>query len=141
MCIQKESCISKGNLPFLLILKEFELALDSSQAIRLQCYGVRSGTEKVLGRHTIELSKEWLKASRDRKGVKRPPRRDVAGSSDVDEARAHPEDIRKCEIAPGLTLSFSVRYVPSEQTIRRVPSRIKSGLFGVPLHLVLRYIH
>ena len=122
--------------------KEFELALDSSQAVRLQCYGVQAGMDLVLGRATIELSRTWLDQHKERKQkrTERTERTERTDRTDAAEGQTQAKlSVHKYEVAPGLWLLVSARYLPPEHTIRRVPSQIKSGLFGVPLHLVIRY--
>ena len=110
-------------------------------------------TELVLGRYSIELTRAFMQAHMEASRSSTSTSTSTTatgranrlsrfgagfggGSDEKDDSQ-----LLQYSLAPGLTLSLAVRYSPPEHTIRRTPSRVVSGLFGVPLHLILRSVH
>ncbi|XP_064612092.1 active breakpoint cluster region-related protein-like isoform X2 [Liolophura sinensis] len=86
--------------------EEFEIDLDGSQTLRILCYrrGNESEGDVLLGKSALELKTSWLE-------------------------KFHEKEISLNEYS----LMVSIRYVTAATTMKRLPSRLKTGVFGVKI--------
>ncbi|KAL5016299.1 hypothetical protein ScPMuIL_005888 [Solemya velum] len=91
---------------------DFELDLDGSQTLRILCYrvGSTSGSDVLLGRSALELSREWLKDSFCEKTIS------------MNE----------------ISLIVSIRHSSTSKTMKRTLSKHATGIFGVKLENTTR---
>ncbi|XP_033748083.1 LOW QUALITY PROTEIN: active breakpoint cluster region-related protein-like [Pecten maximus] len=89
--------------------EDFELELDGSQTLRILCYKKDGTMDELIGRSALELSNSWL-------------------SSTFKEQKISMSD---------LALTISVRHTPTSKTLKRQPSKIQGGVFGVRLKNIL----
>jgi len=85
--------------------ESFAIDLESSSTLRMICYKRTNSGDEMLGKSSLKLSKQWLKQGFQEK------------------------ELSMNEV----TLTVSIKYKTADQTIRRLPSRIESGIFGVKL--------
>ncbi|XP_021361424.1 active breakpoint cluster region-related protein-like isoform X2 [Mizuhopecten yessoensis] len=93
--------------------EDFEIELDGSQTLRILCYKKDGAMDELIGRSALELSKSWL-------------------SSTFKEQKISMND---------LTLTISVRHTPTSKTLKRMPSKIQGGVFGVRLKTIISREH
>ncbi|XP_069135362.1 active breakpoint cluster region-related protein-like [Argopecten irradians] len=93
--------------------EDFELELDGSQTLRILCYKKDGAMDELIGRSALELSSSWL-------------------SSTFKEQKISMND---------LALTISVRHTPSSKTLKRQPSKIQGGVFGVRLKTIISREH
>ncbi|XP_064619190.1 active breakpoint cluster region-related protein-like isoform X2 [Lineus longissimus] len=87
----------------------FEISLDGSQTLRVLCYKQMSESDCLLGKCALELNQNWLK-----------------------------KEFQEVTLSMGETsILLSVQHVSREQTMKRVQSRMNTGVFGVKLETVL----
>ncbi|XP_060085626.1 active breakpoint cluster region-related protein-like [Ylistrum balloti] len=89
--------------------EDFELDLDGSQTLRVLCYKKDGAMDELIGRSALELSSSWL-------------------SSNFKEQKISMND---------LALTISVRHTPTSKTLKRQPSKIQGGVFGVRLKNII----
>lgn len=93
--------------------EDFELDLDGSQTLRILCYRKDGAMDVLIGRSALELCSSWLSCS-------------------FKEQKISMNDI---------ALTISVRHTPTSKTLKRQPSKIQGGMFGVKLKSVTNREH
>ncbi|XP_037026256.1 active breakpoint cluster region-related protein isoform X2 [Bradysia coprophila] len=91
--------------------ESFIVELEGSQNVRFLLYEDHSGRQILRAKHVIQLSRKWLKESVFSMPVK---------------------------LSDSLTLSSSIRFVPGEVSLRRVPTSKPGALFGAKMQQVLK---
>lgn len=107
--------IFKIDAKFLFTGETFVVELEGSQNLRILLYE-ECGTRSVLrGKCTQRLSRSWLLENQ------------------VDQV------LKSLNLGPA-SLDVSLKFVPSEVTLRRVPSAKPQGLFGAKIQQVCKYV-
>ncbi|ELU10553.1 hypothetical protein CAPTEDRAFT_194022, partial [Capitella teleta] len=91
--------------------EDFEIDLEGAQTLRILCYKYLNGTDILVGKCALELSKAWLRGD------------------------FHEQTIT---LNKELSLTVSMRYISREQTLKRTPSAVKGGVFGVRVEKVTK---
>ncbi|KAL3856236.1 hypothetical protein ACJMK2_011013 [Sinanodonta woodiana] len=92
--------------------EDFELDLDASQSLRILCFkkGLDGEKDVILGKCALELSMDWLKCE------------------------FHEKTVTMNEVS----LTVSIRHTPASKTLKRTPSKVSTGIFGVKIASVTR---
>lgn len=92
--------------------EEFELELDYSHTLRILCYKKGKGNQGdiLLGKSALALSKDWL-SNFTRK----------------------PISMNK------ISLVISINHLPPNKAIQRIPSKVKTGTFGVDIQKIAHH--
>ncbi|GAB1608419.1 active breakpoint cluster region-related protein-like isoform X4 [Argonauta hians] len=90
--------------------EEFELELDNSQTLRILCFkrNVDNEGDILLGKSALALSKDWLS-----------------------------NFTRKTISMNQISLVISINHIPPNKMIQRIPSKVKTGVFGVDVQKVV----
>ncbi|CAH1801983.1 unnamed protein product, partial [Owenia fusiformis] len=91
--------------------EEYCVDLDGAQTLRVMAYKQEGEEQILLGKIAMELGKAWLRGDF------------------VEKTMAMSTD---------LSMTITLRYTPSTQTIKRVASRVKTGVFGVKIQTVTK---
>lgn len=92
--------------------EEFELELDYSHTLRILCYkkGKDNHGDILLGKSALALSKDWLS-----------------------------NFTRKTISMNKISLVISINHLPPNKTIQRIPSKVKTGTFGVDIQKIAHH--
>ncbi|XP_020783964.2 PH_BCR_vertebrate and RhoGAP_Bcr domain-containing protein isoform X1 [Boleophthalmus pectinirostris] len=102
--------------------EEFEIELEGSQTLRLLCYE-KCGTKSKLGKEDAELTERII----------------AKGQIKLDPQTLQNKDWQRTVIAMnGIEVKLSMKFTSREFSLKRMPSRKQSGVFGVKINVVTK---